>query len=154
LLTPMTKGKKSVILIAIGILSLILAGIWSYNFPINKNLWTSTFVLWSSGISLIVFGFCFWVIDVLNVTKWSLPFKIFGMNALFIFIFHVILLKSIAKIVFIAADGSTQGFHESVIQNLFGSLSANANLLYGLLFLLLNYLVAIFLYRRKIFIKI
>ncbi len=155
LLTSISKQKKSIILIAMGILSLLLAWIWSYNFPINKNLWTSTFVLWSSGFSLIVFGLCFFVIDVLGYTEWSLPFKIFGMNALFIFIFHVILLKIQSLFIVSLPDGSQDALRIAISEYLFGSFgSKNAGLFYAILFLFLNFLVAAFLYRRKIFIKI
>ncbi|MBN9226280.1 MULTISPECIES: acyltransferase family protein [Legionella] len=155
LLTPISKQKKSAILIAMGLLFLLLAWIWSYNFPINKNLWTSTFVLWSSGFSLIVFGLCFFVIDVLGYTKWSIPFKIFGMNALFIFIFHAILLKIQSMFVLPLPDGSQDVVRVAIAEYLFGNFSLeNAGLFYSILFLLFNFLVAAFLYRRKIFIKI
>ncbi|KTD73255.1 acyltransferase family protein [Legionella tucsonensis] len=155
LLTSFSKQKKSIIMISIGILSLLIAWIWSYNFPINKNLWTSTFVLWSSGFSLIVFSMCFFVIDVLGYKKWSLPFKILGMNALFIFIFHVILLKIQSLFVVSLPNGSQDVLRVAIAEYLFGGFSPqNIGLFYSLLFLFLNFLVAAFLYRRKIFIKI
>ncbi|MCW8400306.1 heparan-alpha-glucosaminide N-acetyltransferase domain-containing protein [Legionella sp. PATHC038] len=155
LLTRISKQKKSAILIAVGLLSLLIAWIWSYSFPINKNLWTSTFILWSSGFSLIVFGLCFFVIDVLGYTKWSIPFKIFGMNALFIFIFHVVLLKIQSMFVFHLPDGSQDVLRVVIAEYLFGTFSQeNAGLFYAIVFLFLNFLVAAFLYRRKIFIKI
>ncbi|QMT60353.1 acyltransferase family protein [Legionella sp. PC997] len=155
LLTPINKQKKSMIIIATGILSLLLAWIWSYNIPINKNLWTSSFVLWSSGFSLIVFGLCFFIIDVLGYTKWSLPFKIFGMNALFIFIFHVLLLKIQSMFVVTLPNGAHDVLRVAISEYLFGGLGPQcAGLFYALLFLFFNFLVASFLYSRKIFVKI
>ncbi|CAM2838238.1 Putative heparan-alpha-glucosaminide N-acetyltransferase [Legionella steigerwaltii] len=155
LLTKISKQKKSVILISVGLIFLFLAWIWSYDFPIIKNIWTSTFVLWSSGFSLIVFGLCFFVIDVLGYTKWSTPFKIFGMNALFIFIFHVILLKIQSMFIFPLPNGTSDVLRVAISEYLFGGFSPeNAGLFYAILFLFLNFLVAAFLYRRKIFIKI
>ncbi|MCW8472090.1 heparan-alpha-glucosaminide N-acetyltransferase domain-containing protein [Fluoribacter gormanii] len=155
LLTSISKYKKSMMMITMGILSLLLAWIWSCYVPINKNLWTSSFVLWSSGFSLIVFGLCFFIIDVLGYTKWSLPFKIFGMNALFIFIFHVILLKVQSMFVFTLPNGSQDVLRVAISEYLFGRFGPeNAALFYALLFLFLNFLVAAFLYRRKIFFKI
>lgn len=154
LLTPGSKLKKSFTLITIGILCLFVAGFWNHYFPINKNLWTSTFVLWSSGFSLIVFGLCFFVIDVLGYTKWSLPFKILGMNALFIFIFHVVLLKLQSIFVLTLPNGTQDIMRVAITQYLFGSFSPqNAGLFYAILFFL-NFIVAVFLYRRKIFIRI
>lgn len=155
LLTGIKKQKKCFMMIAMGFLFLVIAWIWSDYFPINKYLWTSSFVLWSSGFSLIVFGLCFFIIDVLGYIKWSLPFKIFGMNALFIFIFHVILLKIQFMFVLPLPDGTTDFLRVVIAEYLFGRFSPqNAGLFYALLFLLLNFLVAVFLYRRKIFLKL
>lgn len=155
LLSSISKQKKSIIMIATGLLSLIIAWLWSYSFPINKNLWTSSFVLWSGGFSLICFGLCYFVIDVLGYIKWSLPFKIMGMNALFIFIFHVILLKLQSLYVFPLPGGGQDVMRVAIAEYLFGNFGQqNAGLFYALLFLLFNFLVAAILYHRKIFIKI
>ncbi|MBI2786092.1 MAG: DUF1624 domain-containing protein [Legionella longbeachae] len=155
LLTQRNNKMKCFLIIMIGFLFLLIAWFWSYSFPINKNLWTSTFVLWSGGFSLIAFGVCFFIIDILGYTKWSLPFKILGMNALFIFIFHVILLKIQSFFIITLANGSQDVLRVAIAEYLFGNFSSqNAGLFYALLFLLLNFLVAFFLYRRKIFFKL
>ena len=134
---------------------LLLAGVWSYSFPINKDLWTSTFVLWCNGFSLIVFAFCYFIIDILEYTQWSLPFKILGMNALFIFILHVVLLKIQSFFLLSLPDGTQDVVRIVITEDLFGNFNPkNAGLFYSLLFLFLNFLVASFLYWRKIFIKI
>lgn len=93
LLTKLPKQIKCALIGTAGLFFLLLAWLWSYSIPINKNLWTSSYVLWCSGFSLIVFGLCYFIIDVLGYRRWSFPFKIFGLNALFIFIVHVLLLK-------------------------------------------------------------
>lgn len=155
LLTQIQKQKKCAIMFAIGLFFLLFAWGWSYSFPINKNLWSSSFVLWCSGFSLVVFSFCYFIIDVLGYTKWSLPFKILGMNALFIFIFHVVLLKIQSFFLLPLPDGTQDIVRVAITEYLFGNFSPqNAGLFYSLLFLFLNFLVAVFLYRRKIFIKI
>lgn len=155
LLTQWSKPKKCLLMIAAGCLFLVAGWYWGYNFPINKNLWSSTFVLWSSGISLIVFALCFYVIDVLGYSKWTFPFKVMGMNALFIFIFHVILLKIQAMFYLPLRDGTSGMLRVFIADYLFGPLGQeNAALLYALVFLGLNFLVAAFLYRKKIFFKL
>lgn len=155
LLTHATKLKKCGLIILMGLLFILLAWIWSYNFPINKNLWTSTFVLWSGGFSLLVFGICFYIIDVLGYSRWSLPFEIFGMNALFIFIFHVMLIKIQSMFVLTLPDGSKDLLRVYLAEHLFGYFSQqNAGLFYALLFLAFNFLVALVLYWKKILIKI
>lgn len=151
----LTKEKKFIAMATVGLIVLLLGGLWSFSFPINKNLWTSSFVLWSSGWSLLVFSCCFLIIDILGYQKWSLPFKIFGMNALFAFIFHVLLLKTQMYYTVKLANGSTTNIKKLIADTLFSHYSpANSALLYALSFLFLNFLIVLFLYKRKIFIRI
>ena len=152
-----TLGKKEQLywMLLLGILSLVLGWFWGYSFPINKNIWTSSFVLWTSGFSLIVFASCFLLIDILGYQKWTLPFKIFGTNALFIFVVHVLLLKLQFACTFKSADGTLINLRTAITYYLFPEFSpANAALLYGISFLVLNFILVSFLYKRKIFIRI
>lgn len=155
LLSSLSNQKKCLILFLIGLAFLLSGWIWSYSFPINKNLWTSSFVLWSSGLALVIFAFCFLVIDILNYTKWALPLKIFGMNALFAFVFHVLLLKLQFAFYFPLSNGTSGNLKAKITDYLFWMFSnANAALAYSLIFLLLNFFVVSYLYKRKIFISI
>ncbi|KTD11016.1 putative Heparan-alpha-glucosaminide N-acetyltransferase [Legionella gratiana] len=155
LLTHTQKQTKCIMMVAVGLLFLLLGWVWNYSFPINKQLWTSSFVLWCSGFSLIVFSLCYFIIDIMRYTKWSFPFKILGMNALFIFIFHVMLLKIQSFFLLPLPDGTQDIIRVVITEYLFGNFSPkNAGLFYSLMFLFLNFLVASFLYWRKIFIKI
>lgn len=155
LLTSYSKRKKCFWMFLAGLIFLLAGWLWSYSFPINKNLWTSSFVLWTSGISLIVFALCFYIIDISGYTKWSLPFKIFGMNALFIFIFHVLLLKIQSAFTAPLRDGTSDYLRVAIADYFFGGFRPeNASLFYALAFLVLNFLVAAFLYKRKIFFKL
>jgi predicted acyltransferase len=138
-----------------GLIFLGAGWLWGISFPINKNLWTSSFVLWTSGISLIVFALCFCAIDILGYTRWAIPFKIFGLNALFIFIFHVLLLKVQSMFMLPLSNGVPDVLRVVIADYFFGSYGQeNAGLLYALVFLCINFLVAAFLYKRKIFIKL
>ena len=148
------KLKNFYLMCIIGLIALVCGWLWSVYFPLNKNLWTSSYVLWSGAISLLVFAACFLVIDLWGYQKWALPFKIFGMNALFAFIVHVLFLKAQFKTKLIY-HGSETNLKEIITQFLFGGFNPeNAVLLYALSFLLLNFLIVLFLYRRKIFIRI
>ncbi len=155
LLASMSNQKKFYLMMMLGIISILLGWSWSYSFPINKNLWTSSFVLWTSGFALIVFALCYLFIDILNYKRWSLPFKIFGMNALFAFTFHVILLKLQFVFYFTLNDGSKGNMKAMLTEYWFGSYSnPNAALFYSILFLFINFLVVSFLYKKKIFIRL
>ena len=148
------KLKNFYLMCIIGFISLICGWFWSYTFPINKNLWSSSYVLWSGGISLLLFAACFLLTDLLGYQKWALPFKIFGMNALFAFIVHVLFLKAQFKIK-LTYHGSETNLKDVITQSLFSHFNPeNAVLLYALNFLLLNFLIVLFLYKRKIFIRI
>jgi predicted acyltransferase len=155
LLSQYDKQTKSLWMIIAGIAFIMLGWLWSYSFPLNKHLWTSSFVLWTSGISLITFAWCFFIIDVLGRSKWALPFKIFGLNALFIFIIHVLLLKLQAIFSLPLPNGTYDNVRVVIADYLFGSFSQeNASLLYALVFLFLNFLIAAYLYKKKIFFKL
>ncbi len=129
--------------------------LWGYSFPINKNLWTSSFVLWTSGCALILFSIMYWVIDMKKYIAWALPFKIFGMNALFAFIFHVYLLKIQYLFTFTTKNGDMLHMRPAITNYLFGSFSPqNASLLYSILFLGFNFIIVAILYRHKIFFRV
>jgi predicted acyltransferase len=84
------KINKSRSLIAMyifisGIVSLILGTGWNFIFPVNKILWTSSYVLFSGGISLLLFALFYWIIDVKGHKKWAFFFTVIGMNAIVIY---------------------------------------------------------------------
>lgn len=155
LLAPISSKMKFYIMTFIGCVFLFLGWFWGYSFPINKDLWSSSFVLWTSGYALVVFALCFLIIDILGYSRWSLPFKIFGMNALFAFVLHVILLKIQSMFYLPLKNGTEDNFKVVVTDYLFGGFAVqNAALFYSICFLFLNFLVVAVLYRYKVFIRI
>lgn len=80
-----SKTNKVVYLVAAGIVSLLLCLIWDVFFPINKNLWTSSFVLCAGGFSILLLALFYWIVDVLNYRKWTLFFVVIGMNSIVIY---------------------------------------------------------------------
>jgi len=77
--------KKTLYLAGLGLLSLLLAQLWNVDFPINKNLWSSSFVLQTVGLSLLLFSLFYYIIDVLGYQKWSVFFRVIGVNAILIY---------------------------------------------------------------------
>lgn len=155
LLTPKKPWLKCYSLIGAGLLFLVFGGLWHLSFPMNKNIWTSSFVMWTSGWALIVFSFCYFMIDVIGYKKWALPLKIFGMNALFAFVLHVFLLKVQSLFIVLMPDGTHENLRTAIADYLYGAYSPqNASLFYALTFLLLNLTVVSLLYKKKIFIRI
>ena len=65
----------------------MLAGsLWSWVFPINKNLWTSSYVVFTAGFACVVLATCLWIIDVHQVRGWTKPFVVYGVNPLVAFV--------------------------------------------------------------------
>ncbi len=84
--TVMPSQKKAALLAVSGIIFLLLALLWNIDFPINKNMWSSSFVLLTSGLSLVLFSIFYFIIDVLGYKSWAFFFKVIGMNSIFIYI--------------------------------------------------------------------
>lgn len=82
---PVSAGKKAGIMAIAGIVFLGLAQLWNLDFPINKNLWTSSFVLNTGGWSLLLLSLFYYIIDVKGYKKWSFFFRIIGMNSILIY---------------------------------------------------------------------
>jgi predicted acyltransferase len=82
----MTQRRKAGLMAVVGIVFLVLAQIWNLDFPINKNLWTSSFVLNVGGISLLLMSLFYYIIDILGYKRWAFFFKVIGMNSILIYI--------------------------------------------------------------------
>ena len=82
---PMSKEKKAGWMALAGVVLIVVALIWNFDFPINKNLWTSSFVLNVGGISLLLLSLFYYIIDVLGYKSWAFFFKVIGMNSILIY---------------------------------------------------------------------
>lgn len=85
------KNKKAVYLLSAGVIGVMIGLLWNDVFPINKALWTSSYVCYAAGIALMVLGALYFVIDVLGVDAWTKPFVIFGVNPMLVFFFSGII---------------------------------------------------------------
>ncbi len=81
-----TPAKKAAALATTGLLFLALALLWNLDFPINKNMWSSSFVLYTSGFSLLLLALFYYIIDVLGYKNWAFFFRVIGMNSILIYI--------------------------------------------------------------------
>ena len=84
--SPHKGSRKAFWLAVTGTAFILLALLWNLNFPINKNLWTSSFVCLVGGISLLLLSLFYYVIDVLGYKKWAFFFKVIGMNSILIYL--------------------------------------------------------------------
>jgi len=79
-------ARKALYLFIAGIILVSLGLLWNPFFPVNKNMWTSSFVLVAGGFSLVLFSFFYYIIDVKTYQKWSLPFIWIGTNSILIYV--------------------------------------------------------------------
>lgn len=83
---PVSEMRKVWLLAGAGVVCLIIAQLWNLEFPINKNLWTSSFVFQTGGISLLLLSLFYFIIDVKGYKRWSFFFRVIGMNSILIYI--------------------------------------------------------------------
>jgi predicted acyltransferase len=135
---------------------LIICGIfWGLTFPINKQLWTSSYVLYTSGLAMVVLGICYWIADIRKIRQFAPPFLAFGMNPITAYFgseIGVIILGMIQ----VNSSGSQVSLYDWLFsQYLSTGLSPiNASLLGALLYAGFWLLVVSIMYRRKIVVKI
>ncbi len=129
---------------------------WSLVFPLNKSLWTSSYVVYTAGLALCFLGFCYWLIDIKDYRKWSKPFVIFGVNALVLFVGSGVMARILGLIKLPDADGKTISLQKAIFDNVFLPLASpiNASLLYAISFILVWLFLMWLLYRKRIFIKV
>lgn len=142
-------------LVLFGLASLIIGILWDAVFPINKKLWTSSYVFFTAGWALLVFAACYELIEVRKIRRWAKPFAVMGMNAIAIFVASVLAIKILVKTQVGAAENAPSTF-TWIYQNLFASWAGeiNASLLFALVTLLFWWFVADAMYRQGWFVKV
>ena len=142
-------------LIVFGLVGIVSGVVWGLLFPINKQLWTSSYVLFTGGIGTLFVVFCYWLIDMKGLKKAVRPFVIFGTNSIFVYAVSQLWAKILIKINFHYNDRmiSVKGYlYNTIFQPLAGDF--NGSLLYALSHVLAFWLLLYWMYRKKIFIKI
>lgn len=134
-------AKKAMRLFIVGIIFLALAQLWNLDFPINKNLWTSSFVLNVGGYSLILLSIFYYIIDVLGYKKWAFYFKVIGMNSILIYMSGR----------FIDWEFATNGFFQWL-----GQLISNPwnDVVLAICYVMVKWGFLYFMYRKKVFLRV
>jgi predicted acyltransferase len=136
---------------------LTILGLIMHEFlPLNKNLWTSSFALFTGGVALLGYALFYYLIEVKNQNKLFKPLEIFGYNALTIFVISLIINKLIFNIKIADNTGSLISFKNYYFNHLFLPIGDPklASLLHAILAVLFIYLIAYILYRTKKIIKV
>jgi predicted acyltransferase len=148
-----SSRSKVVGMLSFGIMNVVTGKIFNLWFPINKNLWTSSFVLFTAGLALIGLSFCYWILDVKQWRgRWTKFFLVFGMNPIAAYVFA----EAISHCLDHMRVRSGMNWQELLYEKLFAPLSSpfQASLLYAITFVLICWAAMWVLYRKRIFLKI
>ena len=139
----------------LGSIFIIIGWIWGLLFPINKALWTSSYVLFTGGIGILVLTSMIWIIDVKKIHKWTKPFIVYGSNSIFIFIISGIWAKILLNISF-DLNGKIISGYSYLYQTIFITFGSdmNSSLLFALFHILIFWLILSLMYKKRIFIKV
>lgn len=137
--------QKTVGMFAAGVVFILLAILWNsypsdFNFPINKNLWTSSFVLWCAGLSLLLLGLFYLVIDVWQFKWWSFPLVVIGSNSILIYIAPKVIDFGYAT--------------HSLFDGLLRHTDQFQPLLFAMAFVFVKWVLLYALYRKRIFLRV
>lgn len=146
---------KTIHMFLFGCISIVVSLFWDMLFPLNKNLWTSSYVLYTTGMALLFFACCYWIIDVKGYTWWIKPFIVFGSNAITVFFLSEII-AGIFYMINVPVRGVKVELKEYIYQTFFYSWLSpiDASLAYALVYVLFWLGIMRILYAKKIFIKI
>ena len=137
------------ILIALG----LICNVW---LPINKKLWTSSYVLFAAGATLLVLAICFFLVEVRQWKRaWTFPWIVFGSNAIVAYIFSELLAATLFTL-HVERAGQTANLQSLIYDKLFSSIvnPSFGSLLYSLAYAAVCFVPVAILYRKRMFIKI
>lgn len=134
-----------------GLLSAAAGYFWGLIFPVNENLWTSSFVLVTSGFAALVLGAMYFSVDLLGYKRGTAPGIIFGANAIAVYV-----IGDLLGVIFyrLPVGGLALNQQFQLALTSVGLAPKFVSMLYGLLFVGINFVPAWWLYKKKMFIKL
>ena len=143
-------------LFAAGSLGMVVGLMWNWSFPINKNLWTSSYVIFTAGMACVALATIMWIVDYANVKWWTKPFVVFGVNPIVAFVGSGVMARLIYTLWKVDYNGRSISIQSAIYQSVFASWLPPrvASLAFALTFVLLWYGILLVLYRRKIILKV
>lgn len=150
------ESTKVAWLFSAGIAAVILGLLWDLEFPINKALWTSSYVLYTGGLATMGLALCYWIIDVQGYNRWTKPFMVYGVNAITVFFFSAVIAKTMNLIKVTGKDGALVSSKTWIMQTFFNPYFSpiNASLGWAIFFVLFWMAILWWMYNRKIIIKV
>jgi len=143
--------KKLTWLFFVGFSMYLLGEVWAWFMPLNKNLWTSSYVLWTAGVATMGLAACMLVVDILGYKKWTKVGRVYGANAITSYV-----LSGMLTLVFYGSLFGDNSLNQIFMDTFTGIGFAPkfVSLIYAVIYMFIIYIPAYLLYRKKIFIKV
>ncbi len=151
-----TPQRKAVGLVLAGVIGVAIGEAWNVGFPINKKLWTSSFVFFMAGLACLALALCYWIIDVRRWRGWTKPFVVLGTNAITLYVASGLLADTLSIIRVTGSDGVTTSASHYAYVHYFVPLASpkNASLLFACANLAVVFVLLAWMYRRRIFVRL
>jgi len=152
---PLTERLAA--LFSVGALMMMLGLIWNWGFPINKSIWSSSYVVFTAGMGAVALATCMWIIDVKQWRRWTFPFVVYGMNPMLAFLGSGLMARITSSILTVdnGSGGriSVQGW---VFKSIYAPLlpAIDASLLYAISFVVLWFIILWGAWKRGIVLKV
>ena len=141
---------------AVGAIGMMVGLMWHWVFPINKSLWTSSYVVFTAAMAALSLATIMWIVDFQKIRGWTKPFVVYGVNPIIAFIGSGVMARLIYSIIKVSSDGRRIPLQAWLYQTFFGSWLSpvNASLAFALAFVLFWYGILYALYKRNIILKV
>jgi len=143
-------------LFAAGALAMMVGTMWHWSFPINKNLWTGSYVVFTGGMACVALATIMWLVDIQSWRWWTKPFVVYGVNPMVAFVGSAVMARLIYSIFKVNYGGQRVSLQAAVYQSAFASWLPErlASLAFAIAFVLFWFGVLSVLYRRNIILKV
>lgn len=148
-------ASKIAWLFTTGCAAVVLGLLWDLQFPINKALWTSSFVLYTGGLATVILALCYWLIDIHQYNRFTKPFVVYGVNAITVFFLSGLIPRILGMIHVKDGNGSEITLQSWLYSGFSSHFSAiNASLAWAITFVLFWLIILWVMYNKKIIIKV
>src|SRR5438045_3692582 len=153
---PRPLIERIAALFAIGCIGMMVGMMWNWSFPINKNLWTSSYVVFTAGMACVTLATIMWIVDWVGIKWWTKPWVIYGMNPIVAFVGSGVLARCIYTLWKVDYQGKPTPVEPVIYKSVFDPFfqPKNASLAMAIVTVLFWFAILAWMYRRKIFLKV
>jgi predicted acyltransferase len=154
---PRPLQERLTTLFAVGSLGMMAGLVWAWSFPVGKNLWTSSYVLFTAGMACVAIATCAWLVDIRGWRAWIRPFIPFGMNPIVAFVASGVLSRFLYTLVKVPRNGALVSVQSAWFDSLFAPLFSDprdASLLFAVVYVAVFYAGLRLMHHRGIIVKV